>query len=43
MGLVIAALLIVGVIAVAGGGHTVDGIERDTRTTSDKITNEMNE
>lgn len=43
MGFVIIGLIVVGVIAFVGGGHTIDGMAKDTRVTSDKMTQEMNE
>jgi len=39
MGLVIAALIVVGVVAFVGGGHTVSGLGRDVENTGQKIQN----
>jgi predicted small secreted protein len=41
MGFVIVAVIVLGAIAIVGGGHTFDGMGKDTRVTSDKISNEI--
>lgn len=37
MGLIVAALIVVGVIAYAGGGNTVTGFGHDVENTGEKI------
>lgn len=43
MGLVIAALVVLGVVVVAGGGNTVSGLGQDTRNVSSDITRSADE
>lgn|GEM_PF-6121376 len=37
MGFIIAAIIVVGVVAIAGGGHTVHGFGKDLQHTGQKI------
>lgn len=41
MGLVIAALIVLGVVVVVGGGNTVSGLGQDARNTSAQIDRAM--
>lgn len=43
MAFLVAGLLIIGAITIAGGGHTLSGLGKDTRNASDEITRNANE